>query len=611
MTKQQLWEKAKMLPLLPGVYIIRDKEGQIIYIGKAKRLRTRVSQYFREGVPHDAKVTKMISHAFEFDVIVTQSEFEALVLECSQIKQHKPKYNILLKDDKGYSYVKVTREKWPRLSAALQKDDENADYYGPFTSSFAVREMVEAASDVFRLPRCTRRFPQDIGKGRPCLNAHIGKCMAVCSGKIRNEDYREAVESALHMIRHGQADIMKTLKARMEDAAGRLDFERAALIRDQLAAIEKVSRGQKVVRSEVAEQDVIAFAGSANAVCAAILRFREGRLADKREFLFHDTQDIAALRDEFLPRYYLEDTEFIPKSIAVDEAPAGAQHLQRLLSETKGAKVQLYVPQRGDTKKLVEMARTNAFERLARESGRYAREQRALDETAHLLGLAAPPRVIESYDISNWGDGTSVAGMVVFEDGKPKKAGYRRFKMHTVPGTDDYASMAEVIERRLQEYQQNKESGEGFGRLPDLILLDGGKGQISAVRPVLERAGVDIPLFGMVKDDKHKTRAIAKDGGEISILSKRKAFTLVSTIQEEVHRFAIGYHRQVRKRNTLQTELTQITGIGDSRAKAILSYFKTMKAVKQAEIEQLELVPGMTKPAAQAVYQYFRNQEES
>ena len=300
MTKQQLWEKAKMLPLLPGVYIIRDKEGQIIYIGKAKRLRTRVSQYFREGVPHDAKVTKMISHAFEFDVIVTQSEFEALVLECSQIKQHKPKYNILLKDDKGYSYVKVTREKWPRLSAALQKDDENADYYGPFTSSFAVREMVEAASDVFRLPRCTRRFPQDIGKGRPCLNAHIGKCMAVCSGKIRNEDYREAVESALHMIRHGQADIMKTLKARMEDAAERLDFERAALIRDQLAAIEKVSRGQKVVRSEVAEQDVIAFAGSANAVCAAILRFREGRLADKREFLFHDTQDIAALRDEFL-----------------------------------------------------------------------------------------------------------------------------------------------------------------------------------------------------------------------------------------------------------------------------------------------------------------------
>ena len=429
MTKRELWEKAKMLPLLPGVYIIRDKTGEIIYIGKAKRLRTRVSQYFREGVPHDAKVTKMIQNAFEFDVIVTQSEFEALVLECSQIKQHKPKYNILLKDDKGYSYVKVTREAYPRISAALQKDDDNADYIGPYTSSFAVREMVETACNVFRLPRCSKKFPQDIGKGRPCLNAHIGRCMAVCSGKISREDYNEAVQSAVHMIRRGQGEILKLLRERMADAAERLDFERAALIRDQIAAIEKVSRGQKVVRSEVDEQDVVAFAGTASAVCAAILRFREGRLVDKREFLFHDTQDIPALREEFLPRYYLEDNEFIPKSIAVDELPAGSGELARLLGETRGSKVRLYVPQRGDTARLVEMARTNAVERLARESGRYAREQKHLDELAALLGLKEPPRIIESYDISNWGDGTSVAGMVVFEDGKPKKAGYRRFKM--------------------------------------------------------------------------------------------------------------------------------------------------------------------------------------
>ena len=605
MTKQQLWEKAKMLPLLPGVYIIRDKEGQIIYIGKAKRLRTRVSQYFREGVPHDAKVTKMISHAFEFDVIVTQSEFEALVLECSQIKQHKPKYNILLKDDKGYSYVKVTREKWPRLSAALQKDDENADYYGPFTSSFAVREMVEAASDVFRLPRCTRRFPQDIGKGRPCLNAHIGKCMAVCSGKIRNEDYREAVESALHMIRHGQADIMKTLKARMEDAAGRLDFERAALIRDQLAAIEKVSRGQKVVRSEVAEQDVIAFAGSANAVCAAILRFREGRLADKREFLFHDTQDIAALRDEFLPRYYLEDTEFIPKSIAVDEAPAGAQHLQRLLSETKGAKVQLYVPQRGDTKKLVEMARTNAFERLARESGRYAREQRALDETAHLLGLAAPPRVIESYDISNWGDGTSVAGMVVFEDGKPKKAGYRRFKMHTVPGTDDYASMAETLARRAAEYEKGTNSQ--FKIKPDLLLIDGGRGQVAAV--CAARAGTrlaGVPVFGMVKDSKHRTRGLVDAAGrEIALAMHRGPFTFITSIQDETHRWANDYRRRLQKGRAYSSTLEAVPGVGPATAKALLAHFKTVGAVRAASLDELCAAKGVSKRAASAVWNAF------
>lgn len=605
MTKQQLWEKAKMLPLLPGVYIIRDKEGQIIYIGKAKRLRTRVSQYFREGVPHDAKVTKMISHAFEFDVIVTQSEFEALVLECSQIKQHKPKYNILLKDDKGYSYVKVTREKWPRLSAALQKDDENADYYGPFTSSFAVREMVEAASDVFRLPRCTRRFPQDIGKGRPCLNAHIGKCMAVCSGKIRNEDYREAVESALHMIRHGQADIMKTLKARMEDAAGRLDFERAALIQDQLAAIEKVSRGQKVVRSEVAEQDVIAFAGSANAVCAAILRFREGRLADKREFLFHDTQDIAALRDEFLPRYYLEDTEFIPKSIAVDEAPAGAQHLQRLLSETKGAKVQLYVPQRGDTKKLVEMARTNAFERLARESGRYAREQRALDETAHLLGLAAPPRVIESYDISNWGDGTSVAGMVVFEDGKPKKAGYRRFKMHTVPGTDDYASMAETLARRAAEYEKGTNSQ--FKIKPDLLLIDGGRGQVAAVCAALAGTRLaGVPVFGMVKDSKHRTRGLVDAAGrEIALAMHRGPFTFITSIQDETHRWANDYRRRLQKGRAYSSTLEAVPGVGPATAKALLAHFKTVGAVRAASLDELCAAKGVSKRAASAVWNAF------
>ena len=594
-----------MLPLLPGVYIIRDRAGEIIYIGKAKRLRTRVSQYFREGVPHDAKVTKMISHAFEFDVIVTQSEFEALVLECSQIKQHKPKYNILLKDDKGYSYVKVTREKWPRLSAALQKDDENADYYGPFTSSFAVREMVEAASDVFRLPRCTRRFPQDIGKGRPCLNAHIGKCMAVCSGKIRNEDYREAVESALHMIRHGQADIMKTLKARMEDAAGRLDFERAALIRDQLAAIEKVSRGQKVVRSEVAEQDVIAFAGSASAVCAAILRFREGRLADKREFLFHDTQDIAALRDEFLPRYYLEDTEFIPKSIAVDEAPAGAQHLQRLLSETKGVKVQLYVPQRGDTKKLVDMARTNAFERLARESGRYAREQRALDETAHLLGLAAPPQVIESYDISNWGDGTSVAGMVVFEGGKPKKAGYRRFKMRTVPGTDDYASMAETLARRAAEYEKGTNSQ--FKIKPDLLLIDGGRGQVAAVCAALAGTQLaDVPVFGMVKDAKHRTRGLVDAAGrEIALALHRGPFTFITSIQDETHRWANDYRRRLQKGRAYSSTLEAVPGVGPATAKALLAHFKTVGAVREAPLEELCAAKGVSRRAAEAVWNAF------
>ena len=420
MTKAELYKKACMLPLLPGVYIIRDKTDTIIYIGKAKRLKIRVSQYFREGVPHDAKVTQMINHAFTFDVIVCQSEFEALVLEASQIKAHTPKYNILLKDDKGYSYVKITRGPWPRVSAVLQKDDDDADYIGPFTSSFAVREMVEMAQDCFLLPRCSKEFPRDFGKGRPCLNAHIGKCMAVCSGKITCEAYNDAVQGALRMVRYGKKDIVKQLREKMEAASDRLDFETAALLRDQIQAIERVAAGQKVVMDADTEMDIIALAGTTRAVCAAVLRYRDGRLTDKREFMFHDTTDIDAVREEFLPQYYLNG-ETVPKTIAVDALPPDAEALNEALAQARGTKVELYVPQRGDVAKLVTMAYTNAVERLGRESGRYTREQKLLEEAAQVLGLKAPPRVIESYDISNWGDGSSVCGMVTFKDGKPFK----------------------------------------------------------------------------------------------------------------------------------------------------------------------------------------------
>ena len=604
MTTQELWQKAKMLPLLPGVYIIRDKTGDIIYIGKAKKLRTRVSQYFRAGVPHDAKVTKMIQNAFEFDVIVTQSEFEALVLECSQIKQHKPKYNILLKDDKGYSYIKITNEAWPRITAALQKEEDGATYLGPYTSSFAVREMVETANSVFRLPRCNKRFPQDIGKGRPCLNAHIGLCMAVCSGKISHKDYLEAVDGATHLIRRGITEILKILRERMEDAAERLDFERAALVRDQIVAVEKVSRGQKVVRSEVDEQDVIAFAGSGNAVCAAILRFREGRLVDKREFLFHDMQDIDSVREEFLPRYYLEDGEQIPKTIAVDVLPPDDEALAQLFGETKGAKVRIYQPQRGDTEKLVQMAATNALERLARESGRYAREQKYLDETAHLLGLATAPATIESYDISNWGDGTSVAGMVVFEDGKPKKAGYRRFKMKTVLGTDDYASMAEALSRRAAEFAAG---GKGqFSVKPDLTRPDGGKGQVSAVQEAL--AGTEfalVPLYGMVKDDRHRTRGLVGDGGEIALALHRGVFSFITSIQDETHRWANDYRKRLQKGKTYASTLQNVPHVGPATAKALMAHFKTVTAVKEASAAEIAAAKGVSSAAANAVYAYF------
>lgn len=609
MTKAELYRKACMLPLLPGVYIIRDKSDTIIYIGKAKRLKTRVSQYFREGVPHDAKVTQMIAHAFNFDVIVCQSEFEALVLEASQIKAHTPKYNILLKDDKGYSYVKVTKGDWPRISAVLQKEEDGAEYIGPFTSSFAVREIVQTAQDCFLLPRCNKEFPRDIGKGRPCLNAHIGKCMAVCSGKISCEDYNEAVRNAIRMIRYGKRDIVKQLREKMEAASERLDFESAALLRDQIAAIERVSAGQKVVMDNDTEMDVLAFAGTTHAVCAAILRYRDGRLTDKREFLFHDTADIAALREEFLPQYYL-DGENVPKTIAVDALPEDHEALAEALSKARGSTVNLYVPQRGDVAKLVTMAYTNAVERLARESGRYTREEKLLEEAAQMLGLKTPPRVIESYDISNWGDGSSVCGMIVFQDGKPLRAGYRRFRMKTVAGTDDYASMAEALSRRAGEYEAAKRGEKPdtptnqFSVLPDLILLDGGRGQVSAVRAALKGTRLaGVPLFGMVKDDHHRTRAIVDDtGSEIAINRNRGIFTFVTSIQDEVHRYANDYRKRLMNKRSYAATLTALPGVGEKTSAALLKHFKTVANVRAASISDLEEVPGISHKKAEQIY---------
>ena len=613
MTKPELYKKACMLPLLPGVYIIRDKADEIIYIGKAKRLRTRVSQYFREGVPHDAKVTQMIEHAFSFDVIVCQSEFEALVLEASQIKAHTPKYNILLKDDKGYSYVKVTRGDWPRISAALQKDDDNADYIGPFTSSFAVREMVETAQNCFLLPRCNREFPRDFGKGRSCLNAHIGKCMAVCSGKVSCAAYNEAVQGALQMIRHGKKDILRQLHEKMQAASDRLDFETAALLRDQIAAIERVAAGQKVVMQDDTEMDVIALAGTSRAVCAAVLRYREGRLTDKREFLFHDTADIAAVREEFLPQYYLGG-ENIPKIIAVDALPPDHEALNQALDEARGSRVELYVPQRGDVAKLVTMAYTNAVERLGRESGRYTREEKLLEEAAQVLGLKAPPALIESYDISNWGDGSSVCGMVVFKDGKPYRSGYRRFKMREVAGTDDYASLAETLARRAAEYEAarrgDKPDGPAnqFAALPDLLLIDGGRGQVGAVRAALRGTALEhVPAFGMVKDDHHRTRAIVdEDGREIAINRHRNIFTFVTAIQDETHRFANDYRKRLMRKKSYAATLTALPGVGEKTSAALLAHFKTVAAVKAASISDLEEVKGISHAKAEKIYNALR-----
>ena len=611
-----LRKRAMALPLLPGVYIMHSADGEIIYIGKAKALRNRVSQYFGSQNNHAEKVRRMVDNVDHFEYIITDSEFEALILECSLIKQHTPKYNILLKDDKGYSYIKVSGDKWRKISYVLQKNDDNAEYIGPYKSSYYVKSAVEEANKIFMLPTCNRKFPQDFGKGRPCLNAHIGKCMAVCSGKISCETYNQAVKNAVHLIRYGKKDILKTLNERMQEASDRLEFETAALLRDQIAAITKVSAGQKVIVDPDVEMDVVALAGTPDSVCAAVLRFRDGRLTDKREFLFHDTSDIAAVREEFLPRYYLDD-ERIPKIIAVDELPPDSDALQQALNEKRGSEVQLYVPQRGDKAHLVEMAHTNAVERLARESGRYAREEKLLDELAQVLGLAKPPRAIESYDISNWGDGSSVCGMVTFKDGKPFKAGYRKFKMKTVAGTDDYASLAETVSRRAAEYEKYSEmaangepSSNYFGQKPDLLLMDGGRGQVSAAKDALAGTALaDVPLYGMVKDDHHRTRAIVdSEGREIAINMNRGTFTFITAIQDETHRFANAYRKQQMKQKSYSSTLTEVPGVGPKTAKALMTQFKSVGAVKEATPDQLENTPGVGRQMAQTIYEYFHPQ---
>ena len=601
---RELRKKAMKLPLHPGVYIMHDKDDTIIYIGKAKALKNRVSQYFGSDKNHDEKVRRMVSNVEYFEYILTDSEFEALVLESSLIKQHQPKYNILLKDDKGYSYIKVTAGDWPRISETKQMLDDGAKYIGPYLSAWTIKDTVEEARKIFRLPDCSRRFPQDFGKGRPCLNYYIKQCCAPCRGKVSVKEYQEAVQEALDFIRGGTSDSVRALTEKMNEAAENLDFELAARIRDRIAAINKLKERQKVVASRVPEQDVLALVLGNDKVSVQVFRFAGGRLYDRESFILNADAEPEQIRSEFLTQYYAI-REKIPPVVTLDGAVNDGEVIAQWLTQKAGRRVKLHIPQKGDQKHLVDMCRTNAAEALAQITGRSTgRETSALDELRELLNLKKTPEYIESYDISNLAGGENVAGMIVFENGRPLKSAYRKFKIRSVVGQDDYGSMREVICRRFEEYK-NAESGDGFGRLPDLILLDGGKGHVAAVRPLLREMGIDVPVYGMVKDDKHRTRAITEEGAEIAINSNRAAFTLVSTIQDEVHRYAIGFHRQQRKKASISTTLTSIPGIGETRARALLKHFRTVRAVSEATQAMLEETPGMNVPAAQAVYAYF------
>ncbi|MGN0572451.1 MAG: excinuclease ABC subunit UvrC [Acutalibacteraceae bacterium] len=603
-----LRKKSMSLPLTPGVYLMKNKKGEIIYVGKAKALKNRVSSYFGSQNNHSTKVRKMVENVEDFDYIMCDSEFEALVLECSLIKQHSPKYNILLKDDKGYHYIKVINGEWKNFFAVKQRLDDGAEYIGPYTGSYGITNAVDAAKKIFLIPQCTKIFPRDFGKSRPCLNYFIGQCSAPCAGKISREVHNEAVEQAIDFIINGSGKAVERLTEKMLEASENLEFEKAAKIRNKITAIKKVTEKQKVVAASVEEQDVFAVVCSDSKACLSVIRFRDSKLYDSEHFIFDLPEDLPEARHELIRSYY-SMRDFVPRRIAVDGEVNGSELLCEWLSSLAGRKVSIAVPQRGEQHSLVEMCRSNAAQKLAIYLGKGGKATAALDELGTLLGLKAPPEFIESYDISHTAGSENVAGMVVFKGGAPYKKGYRRFAIKGFSGQDDYASMAEVMERRILRYFEEKDSGEGFGRLPDLILLDGGSGQVNAVKPVLEKYNLDIPLFGMVKDSHHRTRAIACSGDELSLTSKRAAFTLVSTIQEEVHRYSVEYHRTRRKNASLSSSLTSIEGIGEARCKALLKHFKTVKAVSQASVDELAAVKGMNITAAKAVFEAFHGQK--
>lgn len=603
-----LRKKAMSLPLLPGVYIMKNANGEIIYIGKAKALKNRVSQYFGSQNRHPIKVRKMVENVDRFDYIVTGSEFEALVLECSLIKQHSPKYNILLKDDKGYSYIRISEGEYRKISAVFNKKDDGSEYIGPYLSSYSVRQSVDAANKIFKLPQCNKVFPRDFGKSRPCLNYYISQCCGLCTGKIKKSDYDEAVDGAIAFLKGDSRDIIADLRVKMEKAAEELDFEQAAKLRDRINSIERIKEKQKVVYKSVEEQDVFATADIDGSVCLAVLRFSNGRLFDSEHFFFDDPGDKKGMRSDFITSYYsMRDN--IPKRVTVDGEVADRELLEQWLSEKKGKKVTVFVPARGEQLEIVNMCRKNAEEKLAIKKGRTGREIAVLDELKDLLGLKKTPEYIESYDISHTAGQDSVAGMIVFKGGKPYRKAYKRFSIKSFDGNDDYRAMNEVLTRRFSEYEKSKDSTEGFGKLPDLILLDGGVGQVHAVEPVLREFGLKIPLFGMVKDNRHRTRAISGDGGEIAINSKRQVFTLVSEIQNEVHRFSVAYHHQKHAKRGLSLSLTEIEGVGEKRASALLKYFKTMTAIKNAEVDELSKAPGITSAVAQNIYDYYRTKD--
>lgn len=612
-------EELKKLPSQPGVYIMHDSKDEIIYVGKAISLKNRVRQYFQSSRNKTAKIEQMVSRIARFEYIITDSELEALVLECNLIKEHRPRYNTMLKDDKSYPYIKVTvNEEFPRVLFAREMKKDKNKYFGPYTSAGAVKDTIDLIHKIYRIRTCTRNLPRDIGKDRPCLNYHIKQCDAPCQGYISRDEYAKSVGQALDFLNGQYGPVLKSLEQKMQEASDGLDFEKAIEYRELLNSVKQIAQKQKITSSSMEDRDIIAMAKDDKDAVVQVFFVRDGRLIGREHF--HVTvataEDSKQILTSFVKQFYA-GTPFVPRELWVQTELEDSGVISEWLSAKRGQKVRITVPQKGQKERLVELAEKNAALVLSQDKEKIKREELrtrgAMNQVGELLGLDGIRR-IEAFDISNTSGIESVGSMIVYEDGKPKRNDYRKFKIKWVKGPNDYASMKEVLTRRfshgLEEADLLREKGmdEAFGsftRFPDLIMMDGGRGQVNVALEVLNELNLSIPVCGMVKDDNHRTRGLYYHNVEIPIDKHSEGFRLITRIQDEAHRFAIEYHRSLRNKGQVKSILDDISGIGPARRKALMRHFKSIEAVKDAGLEELAEAPGMNRQAAQSVYDFF------
>ncbi len=605
MILEELKEKASTLPLSPGVYIMKDAQENVIYVGKAKKLKNRVSQYFQDTASHNLKTIRMVQNIDHFDVIVAASEFEALVLECSLIKQHMPKYNILLKDDKGYPYLRIQmKDAYPTISMVNKLSDDGAEYFGPFGSRGVTANVLETIRQTLKLPSCSKKFPRDIDKDRVCLQYHMNQCSGWCQSSKTKEEYRELIEQARQLLLGNYKSVSSKVRSQMLEASETLNFELAASLRDKLHAIETLGRKQIVTAGAKSDTDVIGFAQTDAKACFAVLHFSDGNLIDKDYELLPYQEDEKSVVSSLVKQYYLS-RGFAPKVILLPMSIDDSSLFEELLLQRFSKKTRIRVPQKGDNMRLVEMAVNNAKEEAERVTSQEERTNAVLMNLGKMLGIDDLKRV-ESFDISNISGTDIVASMVVFVDGKPRRSEYKRFKLENMAGQDDYGAMRQVLTRRYTRYlNQDK----GFAGAPDLVLIDGGVTHAQAAAEVFSELDISFPTFGMVKDDRHRTRAlVTAHGQEIRIDNQQSVFSLIGNIQEETHRFAITYHRKLRSNRLRYSELDKIPGIGQVRKQLLLKKFLSITAISNAELSQLERY--LPRDAALAVYEHFHKKGE-